>query len=90
MHGLPADAREDHVWMKKTGTRKQFSLHMLSKVADIFEHHQIELVSAPPPPLLTFFNLLNIQHSGSARRAQTCHTTYRSHSFNIAFTYGLC
>ena len=81
MHGLPADAREDHVWIKKTGTRKQFSLHMLSKVSAIFEHHEIELESATPPPphLLTFFNLLNIQHSGSARRAQTCHTTYRSH-----------
>ena len=36
---------EDHIWIKKNGTRKQFSLHMLSKIPAIFEHHQIELVS---------------------------------------------
>ena len=45
MHGVPADAREDHIWIKKSGTRKQFSQHMLSKIPSIFEHHQIELVS---------------------------------------------
>ena len=45
MHGLPADAREDHIWIKKNGTRKEFSLHMQSKIPAIFEHHQIELVS---------------------------------------------
>ena len=43
MHGLPADAREDHIWIKKNGTRRQFSLHVLSKIPAIFEHHQIEL-----------------------------------------------
>jgi len=47
MHGVPADAREDHIWIKKSGTRKQFSQHMLSKIPSIFEHHQIELVSLP-------------------------------------------
>ena len=47
MHGVPADAREDHIWIKKSGTRKQFSQHMLSKIPSIFEHHQIELVSVP-------------------------------------------
>ena len=45
MHGLPADAREDHIWIKKNGTRRQFSLHVLSKIPAIFEHHQIELVN---------------------------------------------
>ena len=45
MHGLPADARQDHVWIKKNGTRRQFSLHVLSKIPAIFEHHQIELVN---------------------------------------------
>ena len=45
MHGVPVDAREDHIWIKKSGTRKQFSQRMLSKIPFIFEHHQIELVS---------------------------------------------
>ena len=47
MHGVHADAREDHIWIKKSGTRKQFTQHMLSKIPAIFEHHQIELVSLP-------------------------------------------
>ena len=32
MHGVPVDAREDHIWIKKSGTRKQFPQHMLSKI----------------------------------------------------------
>ena len=54
MHGVPADAREDHIWIKKSGTRKQFTQHMLSKIPAIFEHHQIELVS-----LRFFFESIN-------------------------------
>ena len=47
MHGLPADAREDHICKKKkTGTCEEFSDHMLSKIPAIFKHHQIELASA--------------------------------------------
>ena len=33
-------------WIKKIATRKEFTHHMLSKIPVIFEHHQIELVSA--------------------------------------------
>ena len=43
MHSVPA--REYHIWIQKTGTRKQFFLHMLSKNPAVSEHHQIELVS---------------------------------------------
>ena len=45
-HGVPADAREFHIWIKKkSGARKQFSFQMLSQIPAMFEHHQIELGS---------------------------------------------
>ena len=34
-----------HIWIKKSGSCKQFSLHMLSKIPGMFEHLQIELAS---------------------------------------------
>jgi len=55
MHGLPADAREDHIWIKKNGTRGTFTYISSSTCVHFFHAPVYKILLCPISGKIIFY-----------------------------------